>query len=299
MSGATQTINYCGHNWSTVTGTLIWKVGYVHKVKYLTMNLPSLQGTCDHSDFFIYAACDATYFDQFAPAFINSIRYNTAVNIHIHLFNPRTDQIDYCQQSRVSTTWEHVSDSLFDFATQRWHNIPADGSAKLHYERTVSAMTKGGDANLAERIKKTYYACARFVRLVELFQSCPVLALDIDAVIRKPLPMLPTNYNFYLHHITGRKARYLAGGIWINPTDLSRNFLKEYRDQLVTYLNNNYIYWGLDQDLLDPIVPRYNHGQLPISYIDWNMSPDSYIWTAKGTRKDLVAFVSEQQKYVA
>lgn len=263
------------------------------------MNLPNLQGTCDYSDFFIYAACDATYFDLFGPAFINSIRCNTKVNIHMHLFNPRIDQIEYCQKIQISTTWEHVSDSLFDLATQRWNNIPADGSAKLHYDRTVNAMTKGRDSSLQERIKKTYYACARFVRLAELFRSGPVLSLDVDAVIRQSLPMLPTNYDFYLHHIAGRKARYLAGGIWINPTDLSKNFLKEYRDQLVTYLTNDYIYWGLDQDLLDPIVPRYNHGQLPISYIDWNMSLDSYIWTAKGTRKDLVAFVNEQQKYVA
>jgi hypothetical protein len=262
------------------------------------MNLPALQGTCNWQDFFIYAACDATYFDQFAPAFINSIRRNATVNIHIHLFNPRTDQIDYCHRARVGITWEHVPNSLFDLATQRWNNIPISGSAKLHYDRTVNAMTKGGDATLAERIKKTYYACARFVRLAELFHSCPVLALDIDAVVRKPLPALSTDRDFYLHHIAGRKARYLAGGLWINPTDFSRNFLKEYRDQLVTYLTNDYIYWGLDQDLLDPIVPRYNHAQLPISYIDWNMQPDSYIWTAKGTRKDLIVFVNEQQKYV-
>jgi hypothetical protein len=263
------------------------------------MNLPNLQGTCDHSDFFIYAACDQHYFDQFAPAFINSTRRNANVNIHIHLFNPRADQIDYCQQAQISTTWEHVPNSLFDLATQRWNNIPVSGSAKLHYDRTVNAMIKGHDSDLQARIEKTYYACARFVRLTELFHSYPVLALDIDAVVRKAVPVLPTNYDFYLHHIAGRKARYLAGGLWINPTDFARNFLKEYREQLVTYLINDYIYWGLDQDLLDPIVPRYNHGQLPISYIDWNMSPDSYIWTAKGTRKDLVAFVNEQQKYVA
>jgi hypothetical protein len=263
------------------------------------MNLPDLQGTCTLQDFFIYAACDRQYFDLFGVAFINSIRCNSDTNIHIHLFNPRADQIDYCQQAQISTTWEHVPDSLFNAAAQRWNNIPTSGSSKLHYDRTVNAMTKGRDASLQERIKKTYYACARFVRLAELFYATPVLALDVDAVVRQSLPVLPINHDFYLHHITGRKARYLAGGLWINPTEFSRNFLKEYREQLVTYLTNDYIYWGLDQDLLDPIVPRYNHGQLPISYIDWNMSPDSYIWTAKGTRKDLVAFVNEQQKYVA
>lgn len=263
------------------------------------MNLPTLQGTCNHQNFFIYAACDRQYFDLFGVAFINSIRCNSDTNIHIHLFNPSVEQIDYCQQARVSTTWEAVPDHLFDPATQRWINMSTGESSKLHYDRTVNAMTKGRDTTLQERIKKTYYACARFVRLAELFHNSPVLALDIDAVVRKTLPSLSINHDFYLHHITGRKARYLAGGIWINPTDLSKRFLKEYADQLTTYLNNDYIYWGLDQDLLDPIVPRYNHGQLPMSYIDWNMHVDSYIWTAKGTRKDLVTFVNEQQKYVA
>jgi hypothetical protein len=115
-----------------------------------------------------------------------------------------------------------VSDSLFDLATQRWNNIPSSGSAKLHYDRTVNAMTKGGDTSLQERIKKTYYACARFVRLSKLFQTGPVLALDIDAVIRKPWTPLSVHHDFYLHHIAGRKARYLArhsaNENWNDPT---------------------------------------------------------------------------------
>jgi hypothetical protein len=100
-------------------------------------------------------------------------------------------------------------------------------------------MTKGRDASLQERIKKTYYACARFVRLAELFYAGPVLALDVDAVVRQSLPVLPINHDFYLHHITGRKARYLAGGLWINPTEFSRNFLKEYCEQLVLSEDKN------------------------------------------------------------
>jgi len=34
-----------------------------------------------------------------------------------------------------------------------------------------------------------------------------------------------------------------------------------------------------------------------MAYIDWEMQDHSYIWTAKGTRKDLAIFVNEKRKY--
>jgi hypothetical protein len=65
------------------------------------------------------------------------------------------------------------------------------------------------------------------------------------------------------------------------------------------YFERDYVYWGLDQDILDQIVPQYNHGQLPMSMIDWNMAPDSVVWTAKGTRKEDVKFLDEKKKYMS
>jgi hypothetical protein len=54
----------------------------------------------------------------------------------------------------------------------------------------------------------------------------------------------------------------------------------------------------LDQDVLDVIAGRYRYGELPMSYIDWFMNPESYIWTAKGKRKDLKIFIDEQSRYL-
>lgn len=259
--------------------------------------MPALQGTFDQSDFFIYAACDSAYFADFGTAFVNSIKLNANCNIHIHLFNPTPDQINYCQRNGVGVTWEHAHQNLFVPAVARWRSAPDQEPEKSRYERTLNAMHKGNDVSILERMQKTYYACARFIRLSELCHGHRLLAVDIDAVVRTPLPELGNQHDFYMHHISGKRARFLAGGIWLNGTKACQEFLSEYATSLQGYFEQDYIYWGLDQDLLDPIVPKYNQGQLPISYIDWNMRADSHIWTAKGTRKELAVFVNEQKKY--
>jgi len=261
------------------------------------MKLPPLQGICDQKHFFIYAACDQTYFDEFAPAFVNSIRANTHINIHIHIFNPRPDQLNFCQQHKVSVTWEYVPLDLFVTATARWQQVPKNEPELSRYNRTLTAMSKGSDIEIIQRLQKTYFACARFIRLAELYQQVPVLAIDIDAVIRQPIPELSAKQDFYIHHVAGRRARYLAGGLWLNSCKSCQEFLTVYSQELQSWFERDHVYWGLDQDLLDTVVPQFRHGQLPMEYIDWNMQDHSYIWTAKGTRKNSHMFIQAQKQY--
>lgn len=262
------------------------------------MNLPPIQGNHNQKEFFIYAACDHVYFTEFGAAFINSVRCNTDYDIHIHLFNPTPEQIDYCQRRGVGVTWEHVHQTLFVPASRKWNVAPTQEPARTHYDRTLNAIGKGQDSGVLERMQKTYYACARFIRLAELCNNQTCLAIDIDAVVRRPVPFLESGPDFYIHHISGKRARYLAGGIWLNNTTQCQQFLKLYADKLRASFEQDYVYWSLDQDVLDPIVPQFNHAQLPVEYIDWNMQDRSYIWTAKGTRKNLAVFVNEQKKYI-
>jgi hypothetical protein len=263
------------------------------------MKLPALHGTCNQTDFFIYAACDQQYFTDFGPAFIHSIRANTTANIHIHIFNPAASQLEFCQHHNVGVTWEYVPMELFEHSAERWSSLPAGDPELSRYNRTLTAMSKGQDTGLTQRLQKTYYACARFIRLAELYQQIPMLAVDIDAVVCNSFPDLSSQHDFYIHHISGKRARYLAGGLWLNPSAQCQQFLNAYASELRSWFERDYVYWGLDQDLLDPIVPNFNHGQLPIEYIDWNMQPQSYIWTAKGTRKSLQSFIAAQKKYTA
>lgn len=262
------------------------------------MILPQLLGSLPSTDFFIYSACDQDYFDQFAGALINSIRANSPNNLHLHIFNPRQDQLDHCAaQSGLSVSYEHVTSDLFDAAAARWSRPVEDAVSQSQLQRTHSAMHKGQDINLQHRMQKTYYACARFIRLAQLAGSASFMSMDVDAVVRGMIPRLSGQHDFYLHQITGAKARVLAGGMYVNAQGRSTQFLNHYAQQLQQNLCADKIYWGLDQDILDQIVPEYECGDLPISMIDWNMRPDSVIWTAKGTRKDLPQFMAEQQRY--
>ena len=260
------------------------------------MRIPQLNGKLSHSDFFIFAACDQHYFDDFAPSLVNSIKTNTDHGVHLHIFNPRQDQLDFCDKNGVSASFEHVSLDLFAVAADKWVKEHTEEPLKSQRLRTITAMSKGKDVSIQDRMRKTYYACARFIRLQELLINQDFFAIDVDALVRKPIE-ISKDKDFHIHYIAGKKARFLAGGIY--GCSRSLNFLAEYSRELKKYLVEDYIYWGLDQDILDQIVPRYAWNQLPETYIDWNMRVDSAVWTAKGTRKDLQVFLNEKKKYIS
>lgn len=263
------------------------------------MMIPQLHGKLDQKDRFIFVACDTDYFLEFGRSIINSIKTNSSYGIHVHLYNPTQDQINFCSScDRVSLTYEFAPLDLFKASADKWATTPINPIAKHNYDRIITAMSKSNDKSIQERMQRTFFACARFIRFADLIQPETVaFAIDIDAIVRKDIPQLSNSYDFYIHHITGKKARFLAGGIFLPGTIQGYNFLQDYKKSLITAIEEDNIHWGLDQDVLDGIVPKYNFGNLPMQYIDWNMHPDSYIWTAKGKRKELEIFINEQKKY--
>jgi len=304
------------------------------------MILPHLYGKLDSKDFFIYAACDEKYFDEYGAVIINSVRQNTSSHLHIHIFNPRDDQLTLIADiPNLSISYEYVALDAFCIAADKWNEYSSSDikyeirrqlknvskrlcnsipngkiSDKLsaiirkfenqtdieysRYKKIVSCVKQNHDESIHDRIRKTYYACARFIRLHQLLDhSASFLAIDVDCVVRKKIILLPLNYDFYFYRKSGVNARFLAGGLYCNQTTKSRDFLNEYSNILLKNIQNDYLYWGLDQDALEDIVPKYNWGALPISYIDWFMQQDSLIWSAKGQRKKLNSFVAEQDKY--
>ena len=264
------------------------------------MNLPPLHGILNQSNFFIYAACDHDYFNDFGPALINSVLQNTTYGIHLHLYNPTPEQIRYCRSiDRVSITYEYATIDLFATAAERWATIPTDPELADRRRRILTAMSKGKDTSIQQRIQRTYFASARFIRLQQLIRpNSQLFAIDIDAIVRTNLPELDNNRDFFIHYISGKRARYLAGGLYLTGNNNGYNFLKEYSNILKSNIESDNLYWGIDQDVLVDIVPKYHWSNLPMEYIDWDMQDRSYIWTAKGTRKDLEIFVNEKQKYI-
>jgi hypothetical protein len=262
------------------------------------MIMPPLQGKLSCNNFFLYSACDKKYFDEYALSFINSAKINSGCEIHLHIFNPQEDQITLCKEKNISYSYEYIDLSEFNKAADRWAMGPKTVEEKLNYERLITAIKKSNDVSIIERIQKTYYACARFIRLQELLKpNSKFFAVDVDAIVRKNIPNINGINEIYMHKIVGSKARVLAGGLYC--LNSQNKFLTEYSDILKDHINKDDIHWGLDQDALFDIAEKYNIGNLPKSYIDWDMRSDSIMWTAKGTRKELDIFISEQKKYMS
>jgi hypothetical protein len=200
---------------------------------------------------------------------------------------------------RVSITYEHAPIDLFTSAAEKWTTVSNDPELADRRRRIVTAMSKGKDVSIQQRIQRTYFASARFIRLQQLIRpDSQVFAIDIDAIVRADLPMLDNSRDFFIHYISGKRARYLAGGLYLTGNSRGYDFVKEYATVLKINIETDNLYWGIDQDVLTNLVPRYRWSDLPMEYIDWNMQPHTYIWTAKGTRKDLEIFVNEKQKYI-
>jgi len=260
------------------------------------MILPPLQGSLNQNKFFVYAAADTLYFDTHAKPLINSILVNTPdIGCHIHIYNPRQDQIEFCNRPGVSCTYETLDPVDFDPVTRYWTSRTV-----FLNDRQRQMFKKGqtlGTEELSKLIKQTYYACVRFVRLAEILQpNQRCLALDVDGLVRKSFTHELGNDDFYLYR-KPKDGTHLAGALLFNGKPGTNNFLQQYATLLRKNINENELYWFLDQLILDQLVPAYQAGLLPMSYIDWAMRDDSSIWSAKGKRKELDLFKQEQGKY--
>jgi hypothetical protein len=262
------------------------------------MQLPPIQGTLNQSGFFVYAAADAVYFDTHARPLINSVLQNSpGTGVHVHVYDPRDDQLEFCRQRPgVSMTWETTNPLQFEQAAMEWQTR-SDFANDRQQQMWKKGQT-GGRAELLRLIRQTYFACMRFARLAEILvpgQRC--LEIDVDGLVRAPFDSDLGQCDFYLYQ-KPKDSTHLAGAILFNGTPGTHNFLQQYGQAMRENIARNDIYWFLDQIVLDQLVPHYNKGLLPMSYIDWAMRGGSSIWSAKGKRKELEIFKKEQAKYL-
>ena len=260
------------------------------------MLMPPLHGKLAQDQFFLFAAADPVYFDTHARPLIRSVRANTPqLGVHIHIYNPRQDQIDFCNQPQVSCTYEYTDSVDWNAITHYWQT-----RSSFSNERQRQMYKKGqtlGAVELQKLIKQTYYACTRFVRLAEMLQTGQrCLAIDVDGLVRKPFADQLGGADFYLYE-KPKDGTHLAGAMLFNGLGGSNDFLQHYARELKASIEADDLYWFLDQLILDQLVPRYRKGLLPMSYIDWAMRSESSIWSAKGKRKELDIFKQEQAKY--
>jgi hypothetical protein len=227
----------------------------------------------------------------------------------VHIYDPRPDQLDWIKnQPRASVSWEITAPNQFDSAIEFWSqaNLP---EPYLSRRNKMLGMKQLEPQTISVWIRKTYYACMRFVRLAEMVtQPSRLLAIDIDGLVRDSFAIkFPDDdkFDIYLYEKsktdkkTGQsvKTGHLAGSIVFTEKPQAHAFMQDLANTIRANIEQDNIYWFLDQTSIDSIVPQYRRGLLPLDYIDWRMNPASAIWTAKGKRKELEVFINELKKY--
>ncbi len=274
------------------------------------MLIPDMQGNFRQTGFFIYAAADSRYFDLYGRALVNSVMRNTDYGVHLHLYDPRSDQIAWLDQARVSVTWENIQPDQFDRTVQFWSHwdLPEPAASRKIKMLNLKSATKD-NRDLALWIRKTYYACMRFVRLAEFLDHPQrFLEIDIDGIVRKSFDFIfsdDPDVDVYVYEKTKvdkvtreiKKTGHLAGSILFTPKPQALDFLREFAARLKSEIEADNTYWFLDQNCLDQVILGYRKGLLPMSMIDWKMDINSAVWTAKGRRKELEIFQQELARY--
>lgn len=262
------------------------------------MKLPVINGKLSQQSFFVYAAADTVYFDRYGRGLINSVLKNTGHGVHLHLYNPTQSQLDWLdQRERVSYTWEQSDPAQFDPAVTFWTQPMLPEPYASRRNKMLGLKQFSDSANLVSWLYKTYYACMRFVRLAEFVtEPRAFLEIDVDGIVRKPFATLFRDHNdIWLYKKD--KGGHLAGSILYSGSPASLNFVQDLAEAIATQIQQDNLYWFLDQNCLDSIIVKYRHGYLPIDYVDWHMRPNSAIWSAKGKRKELSVFQQELARY--
>jgi len=271
----------------------------------------------------VFFAADETYFRQHGIFLLkSSLRLNNDWFVHAHVYNPSLATIHELKNLKyVSFSTETTSDTLFEKTAEAIKKNPGRAiricktikahdrnrlcgvlSRLMEYVPSLSALVPRHP--LKDYLRKTYYSCQRFVILEELVNtgavSGDIIALDADGLFNKgfPVDMPHKDCDIAIKHrdSTGSQ-QFLAGAIYL-PAKGKRNiFLKNLADELKLEFARLELEWGLDQDVLNKIVPMYHWENLNPALGDLGFSAEAIIWLAKGNSKADSRYRSAQENF--
>ena len=224
------------------------------------MILPELQGQLGIEQDSFFFACDENYFDSYGIPLANSLKkFAPWSNIHIHIFNPRPDQLSWCASKKITASFECVDKTL--------DNI------------------------------KTYYACVRFIRIPEIFKNTTkIISLDCDGIVVASISKEKFYNDTIVSKVLWREKQQksLASSVFFGPD----NFRNLYANYLKNYFNDDTFYWYLDQDIMDRMIVN-KEVDITISHDwGWpKIKNNTLIWTGKGSRKLEEKFQTEILKF--
>ena len=224
----------------------------------------------------LFCGCDDGYYKKFAPSFLLSAeQLAEPLHVHLHLYGPCQETLDHID--RMRRTLCHVRLSF------TWED---DSYRRLSLPRPV------------------YFSAARFLVLHHLLLACkaPILCVDIDGIVRRPLAQvfrMIERADVTLHFRLGERRvwrRVMAGAVGVSHSKESLGFCEklaagiwralhmqpsDHIDQPVIY----YLYV-----IRRRLKPRIRWQHMPAGLVDVAFGEDSFIWSAKGALKEGAVF---------
>ena len=264
------------------------------------MNIPQLYGNFPDDDIVFFVAADEKYFNLYGKNLISSIKQNFDHSIHFHLYNPSDDTKSFCKNNQIYFSYEYFDENSVENAFEIYQEPIMD----TELARRRSKMIKIGDPILKIRneLIRTYYACARFVRLHELLTNPTyVVMLDTDSLVRKPFTLPSKQYDIHIFEKKHKKhvsyTQHLASTIFYTGTEGSFKLIRDHANLILEEFKKDTFYWFLDQETLDIVIQKYKKNPLAKYFVDFDMEEYSFIWCAKGKRKSQQVWIDESSRY--
>ena len=176
----------------------------------------------------VFASCDSRYFAKYIDAFANSTaKACTQAILHVHVVDPTADT-----------------------------EIQAADIRRRHPGLPFILTSEASPADLDDKTRRVYFACARFLRLPELLEHYrrPVLMLDIDSVILRDISPLLAQAKLELADLAlvfgiPREpwSRLWADILLAAPTAKSLAFLDQTARYIAHFFRRGTAAWFLDQ----------------------------------------------------
>jgi hypothetical protein len=221
----------------------------------------------------VFASCDRKYFLEHGEAFVTSA-YMNGETPHIHIQSEKREDVRELEK-KITEKFPSFRLHYFDYRSR--------------YDRAES---------------RSCFAIGRFIFGQQLHHN-NLLILDIDSFIRKPInwsDFSKIDYSlFFRDPLPGtigwekEGTHVAAGAVYVS-----------HRSRLLEITMNEInihpsLPWFVDQRALHRAHLRLkdeeNYCQMPKTYIDWEFSPDSIIWTGKGQRKKSEVYLNEKSTY--
>ena len=262
--------------------------------------MPKLYGKLPDKKEIFYLAADEIYFNRHAKTCITSIKCNFDISIHIHLYNPSQETKNWCDDKKISYSYEIFDTNSVNMAFEKYSR-PVQGS-KMNERQEKMVRSSENKTLLKELLIKTYYACTRFVRLGELLDKPKyIIMLDCDSLVRMPFVLPTDKVDIHIHEKSHLRwvpyKTHLASTIFYTGTDASLQLIKQHAELIKQEYYNDTFYWFLDQESLDIVIQKYKKSKLSRKFVDYLLGDVSFIWCGKGSIKDNAKWIAEQTNY--